>query len=236
NSQIYKARGTADRAAAAQGALYNALRLKPSLPEVQVGQGFYQDLVLREYAGAGRTFESFRGVLADQVNSVEGLGMIKLRLAQPDQARFFFDQAIKLNPRDRILRLEAAWAHTGTRDFTGALQCLDEALKIWPDNQNLIETKAGIYQSLGKLDEADALLKNVHSTKENLASSICEQAILRRQPASAISSLQNWLDQSEESSPLVRSEPLELLGDLQRLSGNLVAATSTYSKVRDELE
>jgi len=237
NSNAYGVAGaTPDRAAAAQAALDNALRLKPSLPEVQVAQGFYQYWVLRDYEGARRTFESLRAVLPNQLNALEGLGMINRQLAQSDQARFFYDQAIKLNARDRLLRLGAADARTQTRDFTGALQCYDEGLKIWPDSQNLIEGKAGVYQLLGKLDEADALLKNVHSTKEHLAESICEQAILRRQPASAISSLQNWLDQSKESSPLLRSDPLELLGDLQRLSGNLVAATNTYSKVRDELE
>jgi TolB-like protein len=237
NSNAYGVAGaTPDRAAAAQAALDNALRLKPSLPEVQVAQGFYQYWVLRDYEGARRTFESLRAVLPNQLNALEGLGMINRQLAQSDQARFFYDQAIKLNPRDRLLRLGAADARTQTRDFTGALQCYDEGLKIWPDSQNLIEGKAAVYQLLGKLDEADALLKNVHSTKEHLAESICEQAILRRQPASTISSLQNWLDQSKESSPLLRSDSLELLGDLQRLSGNLVAATNTYSKVRDELD
>jgi tetratricopeptide (TPR) repeat protein len=34
----------------------------------------------------------------------------------------------------------------------------------------------------------------------------------------------------------VRSYYLELLGDLQRLSGNVVAATRTYSQARDKLE
>ena len=236
NSQSYSERATADRAAAARAALDNALRLKPGLPEVQVAQGFYQYWVLRDYGGAQRTFESLREVLPNQLNALEGLGMINRELARSDQARLFYDQAIKLNPRDRLLRLGAAAVRTQNRDFQGALQCLDEALKIWPDSQNFIETKAGVYQFLGKLDEADALLKNVHSTKENLANSICDQAILRRQPARAIPSLQNWLDQSEESSPLSRSDSLQILGDLQRLSGNLVAATSTYSKIRDTLE
>lgn len=82
----------------------------------------------------------------------------------------------------------------------------------------------------------DSELKNVHPTKENPADTICRQAILRRQPASAIPLWQNWLDQSEESAPAVRSSHLELLGDLQRLSGNVVAATTTYSQARDKLE
>jgi tetratricopeptide (TPR) repeat protein len=134
------------------------------------------------------------------------------------------------------LRLRAAAIREATRDFKGAQQCFDEGLKIWPDSQNFVEGKAWVYQELGKLDEADALLKNVHPTKENPADTICRQAILRRQPASAIPLWQNWLDQSEESSAGVRSYYLELLGDLQRLSGNVVAATRTYSQARDKLE
>jgi TolB-like protein/class 3 adenylate cyclase/Tfp pilus assembly protein PilF len=236
NSEAYTLRATADRKAAARAALDNALRLKSDLPEVRLAKGYFELWVTEDNEAARRSFETLRATLPNSSDVLEGLANANRRLGRLDEARVLFDQAIKLNPRDRILRLRAAWIRRQTRDFTGALQCLDEGLKIWPDSQNFIESKAGVYQLLGKLDEADALLKNVHSTKENLANSICDQAILRRQPASAIPSLQNWLDQSEESSPAVRSEYLELLGDLQRLSGNVVAATSTYSKARDELE
>src|SRR6516164_4357778 len=179
---------------------------------------------------------SLRASLPNNADVLEGLGTTNEILGHWDEARVLLDQAIKLNPRDRRLRLRAAWIREVSRDFQGAQQCLDEGLKIWPDSQNFVEGKAWVYQALGKLDEADALLKNVHPTKENPADTICRQAVLRGQPASAIPFRQNWLNQSEESSPTIRSAHLELLGDLQRLSGNVAAATTTYSQARDTLE
>jgi len=48
--------------------------------------------------------------------------------------------------------------------------------------------------------------------------------------------LQNWLKQSGSLPLRSRTYCLELLGDLQRLSGNRAAATISYSQARDELE
>jgi TolB-like protein/class 3 adenylate cyclase/thioredoxin-like negative regulator of GroEL len=236
NSLAYTSRATADRQAAARSALDNALRLKSDDPEVRLAQAFYELWVSQDYEGARRSFEALRATLPNNADVLEGLATTNVIAGHWDEARVLLDQAIKLNPRDRILRLRAAHIRGATRDFKGAQQCFDEGLKIWPDSQNFVEGKALVYQNLGKLDEADALLKNVHPTKENPADTICHQAILRRQPASAIPLWQNWLDQSEESAPAVRSWSLELLGDLQRLSGNVVAATRTYSQARDKLE
>jgi tetratricopeptide (TPR) repeat protein len=212
------------------------LRLKPDLPEAQLAQGFYQHWVLRDYESAQRTFEQLRTRLPNSADVLEGLGFINTILGRWDEARLLFDKAVTLNPRDRVMRWDAAWIRQAMRDFTAALRAYDEGLKIWPDNQNLIGGKASIYQALGKLDEADALLQKLHPTTETFPDSICYQAVLRRRYNDAIDLLQNWLDQSSSLPVRSRTYYLELLGDLQRLSGNTAAATINYSKARDELE
>jgi TolB-like protein/class 3 adenylate cyclase len=243
NSLAYSYKATADRRAAAQTALDNALKLKPDLPEVQLAQAFYQLWVSRDYDGARRSFEGLRANLPNDADVLQGLGIAYTRLGRWDAARLLLDEAVALNPRDRIMRLIAAWIRKATRDFPAALQSYDEALKIWPDNQNFIEGKASVYQALGALDEADALLEKVHPTMENFfPDTICYQAILRRRYTAAIAPLQDWLEQSRllpgqwRSYSRTLSYYRNLLGDLQRLSGNVSAATTNYSKARDELE
>jgi tetratricopeptide (TPR) repeat protein len=93
-----------------------------------------------------------------------------------------------------------------------------------------------VYQALGKLDEADALLQKLHPTTETFPDSICDQAFLRRRYTDAIDLLQNWLAQAAPLPARFRGYYLILLGDLQRLSGNTAAATITYSQARGELE
>ncbi len=236
NSLGYSISATADRRAAAQASLDNALKLKSDLPEVQLAQAFYQYWVSRDYEGARHSFERLRTSLPNSADVLEGLGFTNTALGRWDEGLAFFDQAVALNPRDRIMRWYAAWIRAAMRDFPAALRSYDEALTIWPDNQNLIDGKATVYQALGKLDEADALLEKLHPTTESFPDSICVQAILRRRYTAAIDLLRNWLEQSGSLPALWRTYYLGLLGNLQRLSGNVAAATISYSQARDELE
>ena len=236
NSLGYSTSATADLRAAAQASLDNALRLKSDLPEVQLAQAFYQYWVSRDYEGARHSFERLRTSLSNSADVLEGLGFTNIALGRWDEGLASFDQAVALNPRDRIMRWYAAWIRAAKRDFPAALRSYDEALTIWPDNQNLIDGKATVYQALGKLDEADPLLEKLHPTTESFPDSICAQAILRRRYTAAIDLLRNWLEQSGSVPALWRTYYLGLLGDLQRLSGNVAAATISYSQARDELE
>ena len=236
NSLGYSTSATADLQAAAQASLDNALRLKSDLPEVQLAQAFYQYWVSRDYEGARHSFERLRTSLSNSADVLEGLGFTNIALGRWDEGLASFDQAVALNPRDRIMRWYAAWIRAAKRDFPAALRSYDEALTIWPDNQNLIDGKATVYQALGKLDEADPLLEKLHPTTESFPDSICAQAILRRRYTAAMDLLRNWLEQSGSVPALWRTYYLGLLGDLQRLSGNVAAATISYSQARDELE
>jgi TolB-like protein/class 3 adenylate cyclase/predicted Zn-dependent protease len=236
NSLGYSTSATADLRAAAQASLDNALRLKSDLPEVQLAEAFYQYWVSRDYEGARHSFERLRTSLSNSADVLEGLGFTNIALGRWDEGLASFDQGVALNPRDRIMRWYAAWIRAAMRDFPAALRSYDEALAIWPDNQNLIDGKATVYQALGKLDEADPLLEKLHPTTESFPDSICAQAILRRRYTAAMDLLRNWLEQSGSVPALWRTYYLGLLGNLQRLSGNAAAATISYSQERDELE
>jgi TolB-like protein/Flp pilus assembly protein TadD len=238
NSFLYDGEATPDRGAAAERSLATALRLRPDLPEAKLAHAFYQLWVLRDYEGARQSFEQLRTELPNSADIPEALGTIARRQGQWNESRSYTDQAIALNPQDRLLRQEAGWVREATRDFPAALRSYDEALSIWPDDPALIDGKAQVYQALGELDQADALLEKLHPTAQNPhgIDAICYQATLRRRFGSAISLLQTCLDQASSLPPLVRTAYRQHLGDLQRLSGNVAAANLYYSRVRDEFE
>jgi TolB-like protein/class 3 adenylate cyclase len=229
---------TGNERLAAQKSFETALRLQPDLPEAQLAQAYYQYWVLHDYEAARRNFEQLRTKLPNSADIPEALGLISRRQGRWDESRIFTDEAIALNPRDRLLWVEAAWVRHATRDFAAALTYYDQALNIWPDAVLAIAGKAAVYQSLGELDRADELLQGLHPTADNLAGleEISYQAILRRRYPPAINLLQDWLGQAAQHDVLTRNSYRTLLADLLRLSGNSVAANTTYSQARDEVE
>jgi TolB-like protein/class 3 adenylate cyclase len=235
---------TPRRRAAAERSLDMALKLKPDLAEVQLAQAFYQYWVLRDYDAARRSFERLRAKLPNTADIPEALGLITRRQGRWEESRALTDEAIALNPRDRLLRVQAAWMRETTRDFPAALRSYDEALNIWPDDANLIAGKAGVYQALGELDQADALLERLHPTvgSDTGLGTICYQAELRRRYSGAINLVQTLLDQagSLPTATLIQQEKLTGyrwdLADLQRLSGDAAKANIGYIQVRDEFE
>ncbi len=226
------------RRAEAQTSLETALRLRPDLPEVQLAQAVYQYWVLRDYEGARPSFERLLTKLPNDTDIPQTLVVIALKQGRWDESRAYVDRAIELNPRERWLRIQAADVRATTRDFAGALRYYDEALSIWPDEPYLIAGKASVYQSLGELDQADALLKNLHPTVKNDAGldTICYQAKLRRSYANTIGLLRTLLAEASSSPVFTRVYYRLWLGDLERLSGDVAHANASYSQARDELE
>jgi tetratricopeptide (TPR) repeat protein len=131
-----------------------------------------------------------------------------------------------------------------TRDYSAALRSYDEALKIWPDDAYIITEKADLFQCLGELDQADALLARLHPTVERDTGwrTICFQARLRRRYSDAINLVQTLLDQAGSIPTLNQQKTITVTGyrwnlaDLQRLSADSAKARVNYIQVRDEYE
>ena len=141
-----------------------------------------------------------------------------------------------MNPRDRFLRVQVAAGPEFNRNFPEALRRYDQALKIWPDDATLLARKAGVYQAMGDLDRADALLKEIRPSPDNSAvvARRYDQALLRRHYPEAIALLRTAVEQV--ASVPQRNEYRVWLGDLERLAGEQAAARNSYTQVRNELE
>ena len=229
---------TLGRRAAAQTSLETALRLQPDLPDVQLAQAFYQYWVLRDFEGARRSFEQLRVKLPNNADIQGSLAVIARRQGRWKESCIYVDEAIVLSPRERILRMDAGYVRSAIRDFSEALRRYDDALKIWPGDAEFIARKATVYQALGELDQADALLEGLRPKIEDgeAIEAICEQDRLRRRKPTAMGLVQAALDQAGSLPPLARNGLRNGLGDLQRLSGDMTAAKASYSQAREELE
>jgi len=95
-----------------------------------------------------------------------------------------------------------------------------------------------VFQSLGELDRADELLKQLRPAARDgfVVGTICDQAKLRRRYSDGVALLRSFLDQADSLSAGQRDSYRRSLADLQRLSGDLANANVTYAQVRKELE
>jgi TolB-like protein/Flp pilus assembly protein TadD len=224
--------------ATARKALEVALRLQPELADAQMAKGCYEYWVVGDYDAARRTLEQLRSRWPNNADLVETLGYIALRQGRWKEGQEYIDNAIVLDPRHPGLRIQAASARVFLRDFPGALRTIDQALAVWPDHADLIGLKAIVYQAQGQLDQADALLNRLQprAADINAVSPIYDQARLRRAPTAAIGLLRTLTNPPNSLPPMLDASYLVFLGELERLSGNINEARTSFTQAREELE
>lgn len=229
---------TAGRAVAARTALDTALRLQPDLPEAQMAKGFYEERVVGDNDAARRTFETLRSRWPNNAEIAEALGGIALMQGDRRSGRNYLDVSIELNPRDLVLRREAAYVRIGDRDFPEAFRVIDQALAIAPDDPDLFAVKAEVCQALGQLDKADALLGQLHPRAWNGDANltIWYQGVLRRGRGPAINLFRDLSAPSNSLPARLQSYIVCGLAELERLAGEADAAKADYTQARDLME
>jgi TolB-like protein/class 3 adenylate cyclase len=232
---------TEGRRAAAKEALDQALRRKPDLAEVLLADAYFEYWVKRDYEGARSRFETLSAKWPNNADVLTALASITRRQGHWDESKTYFERAVTIDPLRPGRRVKAAEAHFATRDFDGALRQLDASLQYWPeapDNLPFIAKKASIYQALGQLDDADALLRGLDPQPDgDLVEPIVIQALLRRAPDGAIVLVENLLkrDQAEGSIGRTSIDLNLYLGNLRRLAGDAKGAKISYGEALDEL-
>ncbi len=232
---------TEGRRAAAEQALAQALRLKPDLAEVLLADAYYEYWVKRDFEGARIRFEKLSEKWPSNADVLTALGSITRRQGRWDESKRYFERAVTIDPLHAGRRLKAAELNFAMRDFTGALSQLDASLRYWPaapDSLPFIAKKALIYQTLGRLDDADELLKGFAPQPDGeLVEPIVYQATLRRRYDYAIHLLEDLLkrDQAEGSVGRTSIDLDIYLGNLRRLAGDAAGARANYQAALDKL-
>jgi TolB-like protein len=224
---------TAARRTAAEQALNEAERLQPQAAETKVARGYFNYLVQHDLKGTVDLMEQAHRMWPNNAEVLQLLSFAAARLGEWKKSDNALDQAVALNPRDLATRRWAVENRLDARDFITARQLIDEALKVWPDEPNLLGIKAETYQASGRLDEAQALVARIKPRLRDYdaVSTIWYQSKLRRDPAPAIKILEP-LARATDSGYDWMSNAADV-ADLQALAGDNASSQSIFRQVRD---
>ena len=168
----------------------------------------------------------------------EALAYLTRRRGQWDQSEAYFQQAERLDPRDANLLEQHALSYNVRRQFVDADRYFAQALAIEPDNNILTMDRAFIAQCEGDLDRARRFLAQIQIKPDNFVGVQIQvrQNILERNPAAAVTFLQQVLVNPDPKIPTANAEYRVSLGWAQKLSGDGAAARQSYLQARSELE
>jgi TolB-like protein/Flp pilus assembly protein TadD len=227
----------AARGDAAKRALENAQKLQPNLPETQLGLGYYQYYVLRDYRLAETTFDGVIKRLPGSSEARRALGIIARREGKWGESIAYFEQARALDPRNAELLGFAADTYAELRQFPAALKLYDRELDIMPDVPDVIGAKVSIYQAQGDLQEAAKFLSAINAqTPPGIFYSKIRQLQFERNYVEAIRLLQARLAQFHHDSQFHAACDEVNLAFMQRLAGDSAGAKVTAEQARNTLE
>jgi TolB-like protein/Tfp pilus assembly protein PilF len=230
-------RSTARREAAHR-TLDNAVRLQPSLLETQLAEAYYYYFVQRDYDRARHIFDQIRLRSPNNSEAPRALALIARRQGRWDESLARFHEAIDLDPRNLRTLMWISDTYVALRQFPAALKFIDRALDIAPADIAAIGRKAAIFQAMGQLELADAVLVKIRIDPNDAQSfiAVAGQLLLQHRYPAAIELLQSCLAKINATQVFERGGALFGLGELQRFSGDAVNAKASYSQSRQILE
>src|SRR4029453_3649973 len=137
----------------------------------------------------------------------KGLGLVSRRDGQWDESVAYFEQALALDPRNVEFLTDTALTYAMLRRFSAALKLSNRALDILPNDPDLTETKARIYQAQGNLKEAAKMLVEVNAQTPSMTGLVTKitQLRLERNYGEAVRLLQARLAQFHFSSEIEKT-------------------------------
>lgn len=222
---------------AASEALQHAVSLAPAAAETLKAQAVSRYWLERDYDGAKELFERIRQQWPNDSSATEWLAGIARRQGRWRESAALFDQAIELNPRDVSLLDDAISVALAMRDVRTAQRLLDRVFDMTPDDPGALDGQVLLFQETGEIDRAQKILAQARIAQGDvkLAIDFTYNATLNRTYEPAIALLTSQLEKPEALGPALGYFQVKL-ADLQRHSGNAVAAKRSYEQARATIE
>jgi TolB-like protein/Tfp pilus assembly protein PilF len=229
---------SATRRSAARDALQRALQLQPNLLEAHLAEGYYNYRVVHDYDRARDILQRVHLKWPNNSEAPRALALVARRQGRWDQSLTHFREALELDPRNLQTLTNAALTAQSMREYARAFQWIDRALDIAPSDNTSLAFKAGLYQVLGELDQADAILARIQvdANNETAFGIIVQQRFLRHDYRSGVTLVESYLAKLDPALRLEHAQYLLFLANFQRLDGDVAGAKSSYSRCRDEME
>ena len=228
-------------AGAVKEAVDRAVALAPDAGESWIAQGAYRYRVLRDFEGAVSAYKEAQVRLPNNAYLLQNLAFVQRRLGLWQEAETTFKKALELDPRDfSLLGSLGGEFYTYLRRFDDARAVIDRALEISPDSASVRASKAGVFQSEGRLDEAAQELATIpaNSMDDFVVSTRIGQAIYERHFDAAISVIERKLSSLPAGQPLDSITELALvqLGFCQQWTGRDEDARRSFSRAIEAIK
>src|SRR5205814_6211016 len=126
--------------------------------------------------------------LASGSRSPEPPALVERRRGRWDQSAAYFNRAARLDPRNVGISGQHAVLYKMLRRFPDAVRKYEDTLNITPDDPQPVVRQAAIFQAMGDLPRAAAILAPLYSKPDDdgTIEPLAYQAILERRSASII--------------------------------------------------
>jgi serine/threonine protein kinase/Flp pilus assembly protein TadD len=222
----------------AGNAAETAFRLQPNLGEAVSAKAFYHYVFLKDYDTALRYFEQAARLLPSDSRIPEALAFVERRRGRWEQSDAYFNRAERLDPRNVRIIGQHAVLYKMLRRFPDAVRKYEDVLNITPDDPQPVARQAAIFQAMGDLPRASALLTPLYSRADDGGTMNTQvyQAILERRTAPIIPRLKEMLSKPD-SAPGNSEDDLRFwLGWAQDIAGDHSGAHESWTQTKNELE
>src|SRR5258705_5856704 len=151
----------------ARMAAETALRLQPNLGEAVSAKAFYHYVFLKDYDTAFRYFEQAARLATNDSQIPEALAFVERRRGRWEQSEAYFNRAERLDPRNVRTIGQHAVLYKILRRFPDAVRKYEDVLNITPDDPQPVARQASIFQAMGDLPRAAALLTPLYSRADD---------------------------------------------------------------------
>src|SRR5438445_1241756 len=214
-----------------------ALKLQPNLGKAVSAKAFYHYVFLKDYNTALRYFEQAARLVPSDSRIPEALAFVERRRGRWEQSEAYFNRAERLDPRNVRIIVQHAVLYKMLRRFPDAVRKYEDVLNITPDDPQPVARQAAIFQAMGDLPRASALLTPLYSRADDGGTMNTQvyQAILERRTAPIIPRLKEIL--SKPSAPGNSEDNLRFwLGWAQDIAGDHSGAHESWTQTKNELE
>lgn len=230
---------SAARRDSARDSRQRALQLQPNLLEAQLADAYYNYRVVGDYDRAREILKQVHSKWPNNADAPHALALVARRQGRWDESLASFQEALELDPRNLQNLTNATITGKLMRQYPLAIKLIDRALDMAPGDNSSLALKASIYQALGQLDQADAVLTRMHTdatSNETAVGIVADQRLLRHDYRSGVAFMQSSLANLDPALRLERAEYLLLLGNFQKFDGDMAGAQASYAQCRDEMK
>jgi serine/threonine protein kinase/Flp pilus assembly protein TadD len=215
-----------------------ALGLQPNLGEAVSAKAFYHYVFLKDYDTALRYFEQAARLLPSDSRIPEALAFVERRRGRWEQSEAYFNRAERLDPRNVRIIGQHALLYKILRRFPDALRKYEDVLNITPDDPQPVAIQAAIFQAMGDLPRASALLTPLYSRADDRGTIETQvyQSVLERRTASVIPQLKEMLSKPDSAPDDEKGRLYFWLGWAQDIAGDHSGAHESWTQARNELE